>query len=225
MANAIVLCSGGMDSVVASWKVQEDYDKKIVLFFDYGQRAVVGERASAKKCCEDIGGEFVEIKLPELGALSGSLINREGDVREMGHGDLKDTSEEGEKFYVPCRNTVFLVYALALAESRFEECDLIVGFKNEGKEHYPDTTKSFVSDFNKLAGSCNGKFKVVAPLHDMDKEDIVLLGKELGVSLKDTWSCYVSSSEKQCGKCLACALRRVGFRWANVEDETEYQTL
>ncbi len=224
MKNAIILCSGGMDSVVASWKVRGEYDKKIVLFFDYGQKSVGGERESAMRCASDIGGEFVEIKLPELGKMSGSLINKDGDVRSLERGDLKNTTEEGEKFYVPCRNTVFLVYALALAESRFKECDLIVGFKNEGKEYYPDTTKSFVNDFNKLARSCSGKFSVVAPLHDMDKEDIVLLGRELGVDLAGTWSCYVGG-ERQCGKCLACALRREGFRWANVEDDTEYQTL
>lgn len=206
---------------MASWKVREEYDKKIILFFDYGQKSFSGERASAKKCAGDIGGEFVELRLPELGAMSGSLINKSGEVREMGREDLKDTSKEGEKFYVPCRNTVFLVYSLALAESRFKECDLIVGFKNEGKEYYPDTTKSFVNDFNKLCRACNGRFKVIAPLHDMDKEDIVLLGRELGVSLGETWSCYVGG-EKQCGKCLACALRREGFRWAGVEDETVY---
>lgn len=222
MKNAIVLCSGGMDSVVAAHGVKEKYDKIVFLFFDYGQRAIEKERESATRCASEIGAELIEMRLSELGKFSGSLINKEGEVKELSKEDLKDTSEEGEKWYVPCRNVLFLSYALALAESKFDECDLIVGFKCEGKESYPDTTKEFVSRINDLALSCNGKFKVVAPLHDLDKEDIVKLGLEKKVVLEKTWSCYSPLEGKQCGKCLACALRREGFRWAEEEDKTDY---
>ena len=226
MKNAIILCSGGLDSVVAAHyaKKRMEYENIIILFFDYGQKSLDKERESSEKCASDVEASFVMMKLEELGKMSASLINAPGEVREMKREDLKDSKEESEKWYVPCRNQIFLSYALAIAESKFDKCSIFVGFKNEGAESYPDTTKAFVEDFNKLAKSCKGEFRVIAPLHDKDKEDIVSLGAELGVELGKTWSCFVSSSDKQCGKCLACALRKEGFYWANVEDTTEYDS-
>jgi 7-cyano-7-deazaguanine synthase len=150
-----------------------------------------------------------------------------GNVKRLKRKDLKNTEKEAEKFYVPFRNGIFLSYALALAESIYikerKNYDLFVGFKCEGKEHYPDTTPEFVKKINELSKiSCTRPFKILAPLIKMDKEDIILLGERLGVALEDTWSCYVSAGKKQCGRCLACMLRKEGFYWANVKDKTKY---
>ena len=228
MKNAIVLCSGGLDSVTCAWHVKKDLgcSEMIILFFDYGQKSLEAERRFSEKCALDLNAEFVTIKLPELGDMSTSLINREGDVAKIKREDLKDSSVESEKFYVPARNTVFLSYALAMADSLHiknkEAWDIFVGFKNEGNESYPDTTKEFVDSLNDLAkiGFSHG-FKVKAPFIEKDKEDIVLIGKELGVNFSDTFSCYVGS-QMHCGVCLNCRLRQEGFRWANVEDPSEY---
>ena len=108
----------------------------------------------------------------------------------------------------------FLAYAIALAESLFIKEKKIyyifVGFKNEGKESYPDTTSKFVKEMNDLIKiSSNFKGKIIAPLINKDKEDIILLGKKLGVNFKKTHSCYIKN--KHCGKCLACMLRKEGF--------------
>ena len=93
--------------------------------------------------------------------------------------------------------------------------NVFVGFKNEGKESYPDTTEDFVEEMNHLIKiSTNFKGKIIVPLIKKDKEDIILLGKKLGIDFKDTHSCYVSN--KHCGKCLACMLRKEGFYWANI---------
>ena len=232
MKNAIVLCSGGLDSVVTAHYVKGalGYDNLIVLFFDYGQKSLKAERKCSKACTKDLGGRFVEIKLKWLGEISGSLINKKGVVKKLSEKDLKDTKVEGEKFYVPCRNTMFLVHALALAESIFVKsgkkkvCDIFVGFKCEGSESYPDTTGKFVDVMNKLGKiGCMGDFKIKAPLIEKDKEDIVKLGVKLGVDFRKTFSCYIGK-RKHCGYCLACQLRKAGFKWAGVEDVSEYES-
>lgn len=229
MKNAIILCSGGIDSVTTAFyvKYKLGYDKLKILFFDYGQKSINSEKKASKKCSKKLKGEFIEIKLEWLGKISNSLINKNGKIKELKRNELKDTKEESEKYYVPCRNSVFLIYALSLAESYFikdnEKYDIFVGFKCEGKESYPDTTKEYVEIMNRLSEtSCNGKFKIIAPLIEKDKEDIIVLGKELGIYFKDTFSCYVGK-DKHCGVCLACILRKEGFYWANVKDESEYE--
>jgi len=227
MTNAIILCSGGLDSVVTAYYAKEKlrYDDLIILFFDYGQRALKRERKASENCAKKLKARFVEVKLPLILGTSGNLLNKKKSKKIL-RKDLKDTKEESLKWYVPHRNLIFLSYAMSLAES-FDlrgkgRHDIFVGFKNEGKESFPDTTIEFVSEINKLRDvTSEKKFDVLAPLIMSDKEDIVLLGKKLGVSLKETWSCYVGQ-EKQCGECLACALRKEGFRWANVEDKTDY---
>jgi len=227
MANAIILCSGGLDSVVAAHYVKKkmSYGEIIILFFDYGQRAIGGERRAAKKCAEALKAKFFEVKLALLGETAGDLLNEER-ASELSLEDLKDTKEESMKWYVPHRNLIFLSHAMSLSESLAlrdgARYDIFVGFKNEGKEGFPDTSREFVLKINELREiSSEKKFEIVAPLIEKDKEDIVLLGKELGVDFGSTWSCYVSGKE-QCGTCLACRLRQEGFRWANIEDPTTY---
>jgi len=226
MRNAIILCSGGLDSTVTAYLVRKrsHYDKLTLLFFNYGQKSLDAEKKASKKCSSDINAEFNEISLPELNKISSSLINKPGKVEEV--KDLKDTRKESQKWYVPCRNTIFLVNALALAEAEYVQSktpsDIFVGFKCEGRESYPDTTSEFVEQMNNLAKiSCAYPFRIIAPLINKDKEDIICIGAKLNVPLKTTFSCYVGKSV-HCGKCLACKLRKAGFHWANMADPTKY---
>lgn len=229
--NAIVLCSGGLDSVVCAHYVKKQlkYMNVKIVFFNYGQKAIIQERKFSKRCAFDIGAEFIEMSVDNLEELSNSLINKEGKIKKLNRKNLKNTKKESEKFYVPCRNTLFLIYALALAESLYiksnkkEIYDLFVGFKNEGRESYSDTTKQFVEKVNQLAKiACIKNFKIIAPFIKSDKEEIVQLGKKLGVNFKKTFSCYAPKNSKQCGFCLACKLRQEGFYWAGVEDPSDY---
>lgn len=230
MENAIILCSGGLDSVVTAYYAQKKlgYKKIILLFFNYGQRTLNEERIASKKCAERLRAEFHEAKLEELGNISGSLINNNKKPRKIKRKELKNTRRESEKYYVPFRNAVFLSHAIAFSDAlklkNKESYDIFVGFKCEGKEAYPDTTQEFVNAMNKLIKfSSNANGKIIAPLIKKDKEDIVLLGKKLGVNLEDTFSCYAGSKNgKHCGTCLSCRLRREGFYWANVKDDTSY---
>lgn len=230
MKNALILCSGGIDSVTTAYYVKKKlkYDKIIFLFFNYNQRTLNQERVSSKKCAKKVNAKFIEINLKELGNISTSLINKKIKTKKITRKELKDSSKESEKFYVPCRNTIFLVYALAIAESVFIKekkiYDIFVGFKCEGKESYPDTTLKFVEEMNKLSKiGCSKQFKIKAPLIKKDKEDIINLGKKLGVRFEDTFSCYIGAGKKHCGSCLACRLRQEGFYWANIKDPTEYK--
>lgn len=226
MKKAIVLCSGGLDSVVtANYVKSKGFNGIIILFFNYGQRSLARERTCSRACAKKLGAEFIEIKLGWLGKISTSAINKENSIKEFSVKNLKNTKKESEKYYVPCRNTVFLVHALALAESlairEKNKYEIFVGFKNEGKESYPDTTPEFVYQMNKLSKIASKGIKIRAPLIKKDKEDIICLGKSLGVDFKKTFSCYLSNKD-HCGKCLACALRKYGFYWANIEDPTKY---
>ncbi|MFH1802103.1 MAG: 7-cyano-7-deazaguanine synthase QueC [archaeon] len=229
MKCAIVLCSGGLDSVTTAFLARSKYNKLIILFFNYGQRNQGPERKFAMKCAEDLGARFFEMDLSYLGQISTSLLNSDEEPTKVKKEDLKDTVLESNKWYVPSRNLVFLSNALSFAESltikEGETSDIFVGFKNEGGEHYPDTTPIFVEAMNKISeNSTKGKFKIIAPLIEKDKEDIVGLARKLGVDFKKTFSCYVGK-EKHCGTCLACRLRQQGFYWAGIEDPTEYLTV
>ncbi len=229
MKNAIVLCSGGVDSVVSAFyaKKKLKYGDIIILFFNYGQRSLKAERKCARQCAKDLKANFLEINIKWLGKISTSLINLNEKHKIIKKKDLKDTKEESKKWYVPCRNLIFLSYALAFAESLFIKnkiiSDIFVGFKNEGKEHYPDTSQKFLNLLNKINNVATlGKYKINAPLIKKDKDDIILLGNKLGVNFTKTFSCYIGK-KKHCGTCLACRLRQEGFYWENIKDPTSYR--
>lgn len=229
MKNAIVLCSGGMDSVVTAHYAQKklEYEKLLVLFFNYGQKTWYHERTAALHCARSLNVDFKELAIPELGKISPSLLTKDAVITSDVPLDLKNTVEASEPWYVPLRNTLFLSYALALAESttliaNIETPDILIGFKNEGKEPFPDTTQEFLDRMNALAATaCKRPARILAPLLSHDKEDIVALGLQLGVTLEKTWSCYLNK-QLHCGICLACCLRKEGFKWANVQDPTSY---
>lgn len=228
MKSAIILCSGGIDSVTTAYYVKKKlkYRRITILFFDYGQKSLKIERKCAKNCASNLGAKFIEIKLKWLGKISSSLMNKSGKINKI--KNLKNTKKESERFYVPCRNTLFLAYTLALADSIFikngRKNDIFIGFKCEGKESYPDTTPEYLREINRLAAiGCSSNFKILAPLIKRDKEDIILLGKKFGIDFKDTFSCYSPIKGKHCGFCLACQLRKAGFYWAGEMDNAEYQ--
>jgi len=214
---AIVLCSGGIDSVTTAYYVKKklNYKKISILFFDYGQRSLKFERVCCKRVARELKAEFFEIKLPGLAKISNSLINIKKKANKISRKQLKNTKKESDKYYVPCRNIIFLSYAMALGKG-----DIFTGFKNEGRENYPDTTKEFVKEMNHLKKFSDFKDKIIAPLIKKDKEDIIKLGKNLGVDFKNTVSCYIGNN---CGYCLSCRLRQEAFYWANIKDPTKYQ--
>ncbi|MBI2508141.1 7-cyano-7-deazaguanine synthase [Candidatus Woesearchaeota archaeon] len=230
MKNAIILCSGGLDSVVTSYKVRGEYGKMKFLFFDYNQRSLREEEFCSRKIADKLNAEFIKIDLKWLGRISGSSINKRGKYKETSEKDLEDSSKEITNWWIPARNSVFLVNALAFAEAEFlknkERYDILIGLKNEGREHMKDTSPEFVKKINELAeeGTHDGGYKIIAPLIELDKTEVIRLGEKLKVPFELTYSCYVESKNKleHCGKCLNCVLRKKSFYWSDVKDPTSY---
>jgi 7-cyano-7-deazaguanine synthase len=225
--HAFVLCSGGLDSTVTAHLVasQKKYDKITLLFFNYGQNSLKEERTASKVCAKNIHAFFREMALPELYSIARNTQLQAKKIKTS--KSLKDTSEESHAWYFPCRNLIFLNYALALAESQYVSnkviTDIFVGFKSEGKEPFPDATQPFLDKLNAVSKECCAyPFVIQAPLINEDKEDIVLLGQKLNAEISKTFTCYSAKNGKHCGTCLACRIRKAGFYWANVKDPTEY---
>ncbi len=221
MKKAIVLCSGGLDSVVCAHYVRKKlkYTSITILFFNYGQRTVQAERNAAKKCALDIEATFQEVSI-SLNHLNVALVSKSKKVTAS--DQVRNTTREHESWYVPGRNTLFLAHAFSLAENMTKEnkVDIFVGFKSEGKEPYPDTTPKYVHSMNQLLSVAFKNMRLHAPFIDKDKEDIILIGEKLKIDFAKTISCYTSN--QHCGSCLACRLRKKGFYWANVRDPTFY---
>ncbi len=236
--NAIILCSGGFDSVITAYHIKKQNPKKIILlFFDYNQRPLKEELYCAKKTAKYLNAEFKIIKLPWLGELSTSIINKNKKFKPTTDDDLKDIKKSKEdiiNWWVPTRNTIFLTAALALAESLFlktkEKYDIYIGLKNEGQVHFKDTTPEFINEMNNLVNVAtnDGNYKIIAPFINKDKDELTKIGEELKVPFKYTYSCYIENGFKKdlpihCGKCLNCVLRKKAFYWSNIKDPTLYK--
>jgi 7-cyano-7-deazaguanine synthase len=226
MKKAIVLCSGGLDSITAAFHAKNTLGyKNIVLFFcNYNQRAYNGEKKSVKYFAQKLGAKFVECDVRWLDSVSTSMINKKSKPNKI--SSLKNTIKESANWYVPCRNLVFLSNALAFAESEYItnkiKYDIITGFKNDGAETFPDTTQEFTDKLNKISKTTTlVKSNILSPVIKMDKEDIVSLATKYKIPIEKSFSCYVGP-KRHCGLCLACKLRQAGFYWANVKDKTNY---
>jgi 7-cyano-7-deazaguanine synthase len=222
--NAAVLCSGGLDSVTTAYYVKKKLqcNRMIIIFFNYGQRALKQERACSKNCAKKLGAEFIELKLPLDNAHV--LIHKKSKIKKISRAQLKNTKKESDAFYIPFRNIIFISHALHYLQATYpqESFDIFVGFKCEGRESYPDTTKKFVNAFNEILKIHGYKGRVRAPFMSKDKDEIILLGKKGGIDFSKTYSCY-RGGKVQCGNCLACRLRKEAFYWANIDDPTSYQ--
>ena len=227
MKNAMVLCSGGLDSVVVAYSIKNKYRKLKLLFFDYGQRALKEEEKCVREISKKLNSDFEKIKLPWLGKISTAMLNREGEFKSTIEKDL-EKKEDLLTWWVPCRNSIFLINALAFAESEFlknkERYDIIIGLKNEGEAHFKDTTERFIKKINNLVKDAtnDGDYEIIAPLIKLDKPEVIKLGEKLKIPFELTYSCYIENGH--CGKCLNCMLRKKGFYWAGVKDPTKYST-
>ncbi|MEK6858829.1 MAG: 7-cyano-7-deazaguanine synthase [Nanoarchaeota archaeon] len=226
MRGALVLCSGGIDSVVTAYRIKrkDNYEDVTLLFFDYGQNGQNRELDCVKYHARQLACALKIVKIAiESDSLIHSNANKFDSVRKE---QLKDTRSISGQWYVPCRNLLFSAYALSIAEKDFlatqKVKDIFVGFGVEGRDSYPDAGRIFIKDINSISKDiCAKAFVMRAPFIMSNKEDIISVGAGLGVNFAKTWSCY-SGGEKHCGTCLACALRKHGFYWANISDPTLY---
>jgi len=215
MVRAIVLLSGGLDSCVTACIAKDEGYELCALSFDYGQRHR-RELESAKKIANRLGIEhrIIRVELPARADALTSAIDVPHDG-EMG--------KEIPVTYVPARNTIFVAYALSWSEILGAEA-IFIGANAVDFSGYPDCTKPYIEAWNDLikVGMKNNKTRLLAPLIDMGKREIVREGVKLGAPLALTWSCY-EGGEKACGTCDSCRLRLKGFREAGIKDPVEYE--
>ncbi|MCK5831815.1 MAG: 7-cyano-7-deazaguanine synthase QueC [Methylococcales bacterium] len=218
---AIILLSGGLDSItVLALAKQEGYEC-YAISFDYGQRHGA-ELNAAKEIAQQYQVVTHKIINLGLGAIGGSALTDD-------HISIPETPQEGIPVtYVPARNTVFLSFSLGWAEVLGLH-DIFIGVNAVDYSGYPDCRPAFIESFQNLAnlatkaGVEGTKFKIHAPLIKQSKSEIIKLGMSLGVDYKKTVSCYAADKEgRACGVCDACRLRVTGFQDAQIVDPTRY---
>ena len=222
MKRAVILLSGGLDSAtVLAWMRREGFACH-ALSFRYGQRHDI-ELVRATELARALGAVEHKITEIDLRAFGGSALTADISVPK----DRADEDIAGGVpiTYVPARNTIFLAFALAYAET-IGASDLAIGVNAIDYSGYPDCRPEFIAAFEHLAvlatkaGAQDGaRFKIHTPLQMLSKAGIVKLACELGVPVAKTLSCYDPSHEGvPCGHCDACILRRRGFAEAGVVD-------
>ena len=221
MKKAVILLSGGLDSITALAIAQEQGFDCYALSLDYGQRHAA-ELQAARNLAATAGIREHKVIPLALDAIGGSALT---DTRI----DVPDVPGEGIPVtYVPARNTVFLALALGWAEVLGAR-DIFIGVNAVDYSGYPDCRPAFIEAFTRLAnvatkaGVEGGQFAIHAPLIEMSKADIIREGVRLGVDYAATVSCYAADDEgRACGRCDACRLRAAGFHDAGVDDPTRY---
>lgn len=208
---AVVLLSGGMDSAVALWWALKKKWSCRALSFDYGQRhkrELKYARALARAA--GVPWNLVRFKLSWSGS---SLTNSGAPLPRRRLGKIPASIPST---YVPGRNTLFLSFALSLAD-QIKAQAIVIGANAIDYSGYPDCREPYLKAFEKVArlGTRLGtegrqKISICAPLVRMSKSEIVNLGRKLGVPLEKTWSCYKGGA-RPCGRCDSCLLREKGF--------------
>jgi len=212
---AVVLMSGGLDSCVCAGIAKKmGYDLNI-LFVRYGQKTEKKEEQSVKKLAEYFEADLKLLDLRFLREIGGSALTDEIEVRKDDTG-IPST-------YVPFRNSIFLSLATAWAEVLGAKA-IFYGANSVDFSGYPDCRPDYFKAFQNLIekGTKRGDIKLLVPLAEMSKSQIVKKGMEMGLPLEYTWSCYFSN-EKACGKCESCKLRLKGFEEAGYKDPIKYE--
>jgi 7-cyano-7-deazaguanine synthase len=215
---AVVLLSGGLDSATAAaWARFQGYDV-LALSFDYGQRHRRELRA-ARAVAKAVGAARHQVVKVPLAQFGGSALTD----RRVAVPDAKGRIGRSiPATYVPARNTVFLSLALACAEVEGASA-IVIGANALDYSGYPDCRPEYLLAFERMAnlatksGVQGRTVKLLAPLLEMGKADIVTLGLRLQAPLGLTWSCYRGGA-KPCGRCESCVLRARGFAQAGVPD-------
>jgi len=212
---AIVLVSGGMDSLVVAASASIVLKRHcLFVHFSYGQKTATKE----EKAFNDIAKYYQ----PALGVISIPLtympdIATSKLIQHEGLADIVET-------YVPFRNAQFLAIATCLAESKKIK-EIYIGASQVDATGYPDCTTSFLHAFQKTinTGTYAKNILLCAPLLHMQKEETITLGSVLNVPFDISWSCYFSS-KKACGVCDSCKLRLEAFKKAGLTDPIAYFT-
>lgn len=218
---AVVLLSGGLDSMVAAGLAREAGYHVLALTVDYNQRHRVELRAAARIAAALNAMRHIVLPL-DLAVFGGSALTTDMAVPKGGVGPGIPVT------YVPARNTIFLSLTLGLAEVSGAS-DIYIGVNALDYSGYPDCRPEFIDAFQKMAalatkaGVEGHPIRINAPLQHMSKADIVREAHRLGLDAGMSWSCYdPTPDDRHCGLCDSCRLRAKGFEEAGLPDPTRY---
>jgi 7-cyano-7-deazaguanine synthase len=223
---AVILASGGIDSSTTLALAKRAGFSLHALTFNYGQRHRC-ELDAARRVVAALGAAQHVIARIDLRVFGGSAIT--GDL-EVPKGRTLDRVRSGIPVtYVPARNTIFLSFALGWCEV-LEAEDIFIGATAVDYSGYPDCRPEFLGQFERLAALATkagvegrARYRIHAPLVNMNKAEIIRAGWDAGVDLSLTHSCYDPTAESlACGACDSCLLRKRGFLEAGIADPTRY---
>jgi len=222
---AVCLLSGGLDSCVTSFIAKDKGYDIYALTFRYSQRHDK-EILCAKKISKSVDAKkhvILDIDFNKIG--KSSLLDKSKE--NIQYNKPLDIGLEIPSTYVPARNTIFLSFALAYAES-IDADAIFIGANAIDYSGYPDCRPNYIDAFQKMANLATKRgvegrpIKIVAPLLKLNKTDIVKIGFNLNVPFEKTWSCYMGK-QKACGRCDSCILRLKGFNGAGIKDPVKYE--
>jgi 7-cyano-7-deazaguanine synthase len=228
--DVLILCSGGLDSVVMTHELLNQGYKCRLFYGNYGKKTSSREIASVKQVSLNFGLpiEFVDLKGTtdlQAGYVSIGILNREeldvGIVAESDEGKVA-TLGRPDGLYITGIYSMLSVASYAAQLTNINK--IAVAVTKEQLDTHPtlrdalDAWEKCVQLFNPQAG----EFKVLSPLIDKTKAEIVSLGTKLEVPLERTWSCTQSGGELPCGECSQCLHRKEAFSLAGIEDKTIY---
>lgn len=218
---AVVLLSGGLDSMVSAAIAREAGFRINALTIDYSQRHR-REIDAARRIAAELGAVRHVVLPLDLRQFGGSALTDDIAVPKEGVGPAIPVT------YVPARNLVFLSLTLAWAEVLGAR-DIFIGVNALDYSGYPDCRPEFIAAFAGLAalatkaGAEGSQFEIHAPLQYLGKADIAREAHRLGLDPAMSWSCYDPQPDgKACGLCDSCRLRQAGFASAGLDDGTAY---
>ena len=216
---ALVVCSGGLDSVVSAAYAQKGLGMSIhLIHFLYGSRAEGPEVEAVKKVAEHLGAELTLFPLNVYSKGDSPLLDPDSKVAG---------GEAGAEFaheWVPARNLLLLSVATAYAEANGFDT-IVLGNNLEEAGAYPDNEPEFIAKFNDLLPFAVGdgkRMRVMMPVGNLMKHEIVALGKQVEAPMHLTWSCY-RAGEVHCGTCGPCYMRRKAFEINNLPEVISYK--
>ncbi len=221
MTKAVVLLSGGLDSTTVAAMAKQSGREVYALSFDYGQRHARELHAAAAVAARLGVARHEILKLP-MAALGGSALTADIDVPDAG----ADIGNDIPVTYVPARNTVFIAFALAYAEVVGAQ-EIHLGVNAMDYSGYPDCRPEYIEAYQRVAELATKQGvegegpRLVAPLINMSKADIVKAGLAAHAPLELTTSCYRGGAVA-CGTCESCVLRLRGFDAAGSKDPIAY---
>ena len=199
MSRGIILLSGGLDSLVCLGLCKDKYNIDLALTFDYGQKAAKAEIQASKTICDYYKIKHNVLELEWLKNITHTSIVTEDDLPQ----GIDNPVESAKNVWVPNRNGLFLNIAGAFADGEGYDY-ILIGANKEEAETFSDNTKEFIDKINaEFEYSTSNHPKVIAPLINSDKNDIVKQALEKNVPLSFVRSCY-AGGEKHCGKCESC---------------------